>query len=433
MKQHFLHIFLSNNLVTAAHVTEDGTELLFSNVHLSSLDKILQELTSYLHIQIRLILDAPNLIVKSFDTLGMNPWHQHQLSRRLVKESKSDWYSIWKEHDQLILIKGNLSELEHTFLNHLHQRRFLIESIVPALWILNTVLLNGHQIKKNGIVQFSTHTHFQQVLYLNGVPTISRMTQTTDTSDWIQFVRTKYKLTLETLDVERLIKSLGKPTDSFTTYALNQLPFLQRPNITFKKELPLQTYYTYAHLFRQFAYGMATISLLLIAAMLPDLIKMNKHQFKLNTLISTELSILDAYTPSDTLTSTSESYIQKRNVVELFNTQSFPTMSFLEKLSTILPNYGQVIYIRLAPKVSRLNTPGGGEFAMHLRIVPLKNSKSLHLLTTDIHKMFGSQVRIHIVNTPTVQANGTSEELPLKHTVQINITGLMHDLQRLTP
>ncbi len=429
MKQSFLHIFLSNNLVTAAHVADHGTELLFSNVHLSNLDRLLQELTPYHHIQIRLILDAPNIVVKSFDTLGMNVWHKYQLSRRLAKESTSDWYS----HDQFILIKGNLSELEQSFLNHLYQRRFLIESTVPALWVLNTVLLNGHRIKKNGIVQFPIQDHFQQVLYLNGVPTISRITQTIDTTDWIQFVRTKYKLTLETLDAERLIKSLGKANDSFATYALNQLPSLHAPNIIFKKGLAIKTYDTYAHVFRQFTYGMATISLLLMAAMVPDLIEMNKHQFQLDTLINDELAILDKYAVNDTLTTTSDAYAQKRTVVESFNARSFPTMSFLEKLSTILPNYGQVIYIRLTPKVSTLTTPNQGEFAMHLRIVPLKNSKSLQLLTTEIHKTFGSQVRIHIVNTPTVQANDTAEELPLKHTVQINMTGLMHDLQRLTP
>lgn len=433
MKQQFLHIFLSNNLVTAATVADHGTELLFSNIHLSNLDKIVQELNPYHHLQMRLILDAPNIMIKSFDTLGMNLWHQHQLSRRLVKESKSDWYSIWKEHDQLLLIKGNLSELEHTFLNHLHQKRFLIESIVPALWILNTVLLHGHQIKKNGIVQFPVHNHFQQILYLNGVPTISRITQSTDTSDWIQFVRTKYKLTLETLDADRLIKSLGKATDSFTTYALNQLSSLDAPNITLKKGLNIQTYYTCTHLFRQLAYGMATISFLLIAAMMPDLIEMNRHQFKLNTLIDDQRSILNKYAINDTLTTTSDSYAQKLNAVESFNAQTFPAMSFLEKLSTILPNYGQVIYIRLTPKLSTLTPTGGDEFALHLRIVPLKNSKSLQLLTTEIHKTFGSKVRIHIVNTPTVQANSSAEETPLKHTVQINMTGLIHDIQRLTP
>jgi hypothetical protein len=434
MKQQFLHIFLSNNLVTAAHVSAQETKLLFSNAHLSNLDQIVQELALYHHIQLRLILDAPNLMIKSFDTHGMNRWHQYQLSRRLVNESKSDWYSIWKEHDQLILVKGNFSELELLFLNHLHQRHFLIKSIVPALWMLNTMLLNEHQIKKNGIVQFSAaHDYFQQVLYLNGVPTISRITQTTDTSDWIQFVRTKYKLTLETLDAERLIKSFGKATDSFATYALHQLPSLREPSITFKKGLNIQTYYTYAQVFRQFAYGMATISCLLITAILPDLIDMHRHHHKLNTLISDERSILDTYATSDTLTSTSGSYIQKRTVVESFNAQSFPAMPFLEKLSTILPNYGQVIYIRLTPKVSKLTTAGGDEFAMHLRIVPLKNSKSLQLLTTEIHKTFGSNVRIHIVNTPIIQASGSTEELPLKHAVQINMTGLMHDLQRLTP
>lgn len=151
-------------------------------------------------------------------------------------------------------------------------------------------------------------------------------------------------------------------------------------------------------------------------------------------MINDELALLDKYAVNDTLTTISDAYAQKRAVVESFNTQTFPTMSFLEKLSTILPNYGQVIYIRLTPKVSSLTAaPGRDEFTMHMRIVPLKNSKNLQLLTTEIHKTFGSQVRIHIVNTPTVQANGSSEDLPLKHTVQINMTGLMHDLQRLTP
>lgn len=433
MKQNVLHIFLSNNLVTAVHIANNKTELIFSGVHLSNLDTVLTSLSPYHAAQIRLILDAPNMVIKSVDTLGMNYWYQYQLSRRLANETNADWYSLWKESESLILIKGTLSELERTFLHQLIVKKFLIASIVPALWILNNSLLKGHIIKKNGIVQFPLHDLFQQILYLNGVPTISRMSKNTDTTDWVQFVKTKYKITLESLDAERLIRSLGCPTDTFSLYTLTHLPSSHYPKITLTQDLNLKKYNVYAQFLKQCAYGMMIVSAVLIAAMLPNLINMHNHQIKLDMLIKKEQEVLDTYTVNDKLTATSQTYTHKRNVVESFNAQSFPAMPFLEKISKILPNYGQVIYLRLTPKVSKLSTSGTDEFALNLRIVPLKNSKSLQLLTTELHKVFGSKIRINIIKNPTVHTNDTKEATSLKHTVQINLTGLMHDIQRLTP
>jgi hypothetical protein len=433
MKQKSLHIFLSNNLVTAVHLAEGKHELIFSDIHLSNIDNILTLLTPFYSTHIRFVLDTPNVMIKSIDLEGMNYWHQYQLSRRLANETKSDWHSLWKENKSLILLKGNLSELERTFLKLLIAKKFLIESIVPALWILTNTLLKGHTLRKNGIVHFSLHDQIQQVLYLNGLPTISRVTHNIDTSDWEQFVQAKYKTTLDTLDAERLIRSLGSPTDTFPTYALTHMASSRCPAITFHGGLNLKRYSAYTNFGKQCAYGMATLGVLFIAAMTPKLIDMNTHQLKLDTLINKERDILETYTLDDTLTKASQTYMHKRNVVESFNAQSFPAMSFLERLSTILPNYGQVVYLRLIPKVSKLNTVGTDEFAVHLRIVPSKNSKSLQLLTTELHKVFGSKLRINIIKNPTIQRDKSQDDAQLKHAVQINLTGLMHDLQRLTP
>lgn len=433
MKQNALHIFLSNNLVTALHIADNKSTLVLSEAHLSKLDHILTSLTPYHSAQILLVLDTPNILIKSIDTLGMNYWHQYQLSRRIIKEVKSDWYSLWKESNTLILIKGNLLELERAFLHQLIAQKFLIKSIIPALWILNHSVLKDHTIKKNGIVYLPLHNQFQQILYLNGLPVMSRVAQNTDTSDWVQFVHTKYKITLESLDAERWIKSLGHPTDTFPIYALTHTPFSNTPKILFNQKLRLKKYNMYSQVLKQCAYGAAALSIVLITTIAPDFINMRTHQANLERLIKKEQDILDTYTVNDKLTSLAQSYTHKRNMVESFNAQSFPAMSFLEKISAILPNYGQVIYLRLSPKLSKLTTKSADEFSMHLRIVPLKSSKNLQLLTTEIHKVFGSKIRVNIIKNPTIYTSDAKETTSLKHTIQINLTGLIHDIQRLTP
>lgn len=432
MKQNVLHIFLSNNLVTAMHIADDKNDLVLSDAHLSNLDHILASITPYHGTQIRLILDSANMVIKSINLEGMNYWHQYQLSRRLAAETKSDWYSVWKESDSLILIKGNLSDLERSLLQRLEDKHFLIESSVPALWILNNSLLKDHTIKKNGIVHFPLQDHFQQILFLNGVPTVSRISQNTDATDWVQFVQTKYKIALESLDIERLICSLGSPTDTFPIFALKTRAKFSPPKIIFKHGATLEKYNVCAHFLKQCSYGMAALCVALIAVMAPALMDMNTRHIKLDRLIKQEQDILTTYAVNNTLTAASQSYTHKRNAVESFNAQSFPAMPFLEKISTILPSYGQVIYLRLTPKISKLYTAGTDEFALHLRIVPLKNSKNLQLLTTELHKAFGPKIRINIIKNPTVQTKDKKEAESLKHTVQINLTGLMHDIQRLT-
>jgi hypothetical protein len=433
MKKNTLHIFLSNNEVTAMHIADDKSEVVFSDTHLSNLDHFLERLPSYHGTKIRLILDSSNMVIKSIDLRGMNYWHQYQLSRRLAAESKSDWYSVWKESNTLIFIKSTLSDLERTFLQHLEEKHFLVESIVPALWILNNRLLKGHTIKKNGIVLLPMHDNFQHVLYLNGAPTISRISQNTDTTDWVQFIQTKYKIALESFDGKRLIRSLGAPTDTFSLYALTHLPSSHYPKVTFSKGLNLKKYNIYAQFLKQSAYGMAAVCIALIATMTPALMDMNTRHIKLDRLIKKEDDVLSTFAVNNALTLASQSYTHKRKSIESFNAQSFPSMQFLEKISAILPNYGQVIYLQLTPKISTLNTAGRDEFALHLRVVPLKNSKSLQLLTTELHKTFGSKIRVNIIKNPTIQTKDTQKTESLNHTVQINLTGLTHDIQRLTP
>lgn len=433
MKQKSLYIFLSNSLVTVVHVVGNVRTLVLSNLHLSNIDQLLTLLAPFYSTPIQCVLDTPNAIIKSIELDGMNYWHQYQLSRRLINETKSDWHSLWKEHNTLILIKGNLSEFERTFLQQLTAKNFLISSITPALWILNNCLLKGQTIRKNGIVYFPLHDQVQQVLYLNGVPAISRVTQNADTSDWVQFVQSKHRITLESLDADRLIKSLGSPTDTFPTYALTCKPSSRPPLITLNNGIHLKHYNTYTTVVKQCAYGLIAASVLVIAVLTPKLIDLNAHNIKLNALIEKERTILDTYTLTDTTKAASQTYMHKRNCVESFNAQSFPAMSFLEKLSNILPNYGQVIYLRLIPKISKLTALGTDEFTLNIRIVPTKSSKSLQLLTTELHNVFGSKIRVNMIKNPMIQKDSAQQNTSLKHTVQINMTGLMHDIQRLTP
>lgn len=433
MKQEFLHIFVYNNLVTASHMGTETVEHLFSNVHLSNLDKILSCLNPYQHLPIRLVLDTPNLTIKSFDITGMNRWHQYQLHYRLAKESTSEWHGSWIEHRSLVFIKGNLSDTERPFFDALINQKYLIHSVIPALWIVNNVLLAGQKIKENGVVIIPIADQFQQVLYLNGNPTISRISDIPDTPDWMQFVRTKYHLTLEVLDTTRLITSLGKATDSFQSFTLEHLPSKNYPNICFSEPHHPRLYYVYANGLKYTSRMLFVVSAMFVTAIIPELMDLNTHQAKIDSLLSTQSDLVGQYVIPEEQDASSKTYTHKRQVVEAFNKQTFPAMYFLERISSILPNYGQIIYIRIAPSISSFSLAKTDGFSIHLRLVPSKSSKSLQLLTSELHKIFGDKLRIHVVKNPTISTDNKNEATQLKHTVQVNMTGMIHELQKFVP
>lgn len=432
MKQEFIHIFVCNNLITAVYKKAETYELLFSNVRLLNLNKVFGALAPFHHLPIRIILNTPNPIIKSFNTKGMNRWHQFQLTRRLAYESTADWYAIWKENHSLIFIKGNLSEGERAFIHQLNQQRYLIQSIVPALWLINNTLLKGHEIKLNGVVLIPTEDQFLQILYLDGSPTIARIINTTDTTDWIEFVRTKHHLHLEVLDATRLISLLGKSTDTFETFLLDHLPKDGCPNNVFSGIAP-RNYYVCANSLKYIARTMIAISAIFVAGTLLNTMDINTHQTHIDSLLTLQNTLLEQYKMHPHHDESSKVYIQKRQIVETFNAHTFPTMYFLERISTILPHYGQVIYVRITPSISNLSPPKGDDFSVHLRLVPLKSSKNIQLLTTDLHKLFGDKLQVHIVHNPTVSNDQNDDTTQLKHTIQVNMTGKIHELQRLTP
>jgi hypothetical protein len=434
MKKEFVHIFFSNNLTTALYIGNNRTEVLFSNIHISNLEKILTCLKAYQHLLIRLVFDNPNMSIKTFDLTGLSQWHRHELRRRLVRESSSyDWHCIWKENSNFILINGTFSDLETMFLNRLNTENFLIESAIPALWILNNVLLKNHLIKHNGVVQIQSNHYVQHTLYLNGLPVISRITKDPNIQDWQQFVDVKYKLKLDILDIDSLIKSIGKPEDSFASYILLQRLYVTPPTIVFSRTHNLLSYYQRFNLLRQFNYGIITATAISLMVIMFNLKTINDHQRILNKL-STHTELLIKKLPIDKhLEVSAQTHKIKHEVVERFTHFSFPVMSFLEKVSNIFPNYGQVIYARVTPKLPQFSANQQDEFSLHLRLVPCKNSKNLQLLTTELHKVFGSKIHVHIINSPITPKDSTAEESPLKHTVQINIIGLTHELQRLIP
>ncbi len=155
-----LHIFLSNNFVTALRIVGNNTETLFSEISLSQhLEKVSNCLMLYHEYPIHLVIDNTNISIKTYNIIGMNRWHKYELRRRLQHESSShDWHSFWEENSKLILVKGELSDVEKTFLQMLNIKRFLIESAAPALWMLTNLLLKGHIIKQNGIVRWQAKT-----------------------------------------------------------------------------------------------------------------------------------------------------------------------------------------------------------------------------------------------------------------------------------
>jgi|GEM_PF-2483255 len=430
MKKQFLHIFISNSLTTALLIKKNQVETLFSNIHISHTEKIFNCLLPYHHLPVRLIIDTVNISIKTFDVSGMNWWHKYELTKRLTAESlSSDWQCQWQQDLKLILITGMFSAIEHDFLSQLTGRKFLIEYAIPSLWVLNKTLLKGHQIQQNGIAQIPLPDSFQQVLYLNGAPTIARISKDRNVLDWIQFVQTKYKIALDVLDTSRLITSLGKINDSFATYISSQAIPSNAPKIIFSKKIDVGNYYQKFNLFKQFTYGSIAATVIGTMITIPYLIDMRTADIKLRTLINKEQTLLDQRPLDQQLTTVVKTHIEKRNIIENFNHQSFPVMFFLEKISQILPNYGQVVSVRITPSLSQFSKNQRNEFAAHLKIVPFKNSKDLQLLSTELHKVFGNSLRVHIINSPLTTQ--TTEPQTLKYTVQINMTGLIHDLQRL--
>lgn len=430
MKKQFLHILLSNNLTTALLIKENETEILFSNIHISHTEKIFNCLLPYHHLPIRLIVDTVNVSIKIFDIAGMNWWHKYELTRRLKKESlSSDWQCQWQQDLKLIVMTGMFSTIEHEFLRQLSVQKFLIEHAIPSLWILNQTLLKGHQIQQNGIVQIPLQDSFQQVLYLNSTPKIARISKDTNVLDWLQFVQTKYKITLDVLDISRLITSLGTINDSFATYISRQLIHQKSPKLIFSKKIGVNSYYQKFNLLKQLTHGFIAAIVIFTIIKIPYLIEMGTTDIKLRTLIKEEQTLLDQLPIDQQLSTVVKSCIDKRNIIESFNNKSFPVMFFLEKISKILPNYGQIIFVRITPPISQFSDDQRNEFSVNLKIVPFKNSKDLQLLTTELHKVFGTNLRIHIINSPLTTQ--TTEAETLKYTVQINMTGLIHDLQRL--
>lgn len=432
MKQEFIHLLICNNLITAVHVGPGTHELLFSNARIANTDKIFTTLAPFYHLPVRLMLNTPNLIIKSFNTKGMNPWHQYQLIQRVAKESNSEWYATWKEQHSLIFVKGTLSDTERDFLQQLSHQKYLIESIVPTVWFINTLLLKGHTIKQNGVVLIPMADQFLQILYLEGTPTISRIINTSDTTDWVEFVRTKHQLTLDVLDTTRLISSLGKATDSFETFALEHLPPEGYPNIVFAGTSP-RKYFHFSNGLRTLSKIMMMVSGLFLAGTIPGFIDIATHQTTIDALLNNQKTLLNDYPLAKQQDATSKLYTHKRQVVETFNAQTFPTMYFLERISTLLPNYGQVIYVRITPSISKISPSTTDEFSVHLRLVPSKSSKNLQLLISELHQLFGDKLQVNIVQNPTVSMEHKNDTTQLKHTVQINLTGMIHELQRLTP
>lgn len=430
MQKKFLHLFLSNNLVTALLIRENDVEILFSSAEISNPEKVLKCLLSYHALPIRLIIDTVNVSIKTFDTTGMNWWHKYELRQRLNQESlSSDWYCLWQQEQKLIALTGAFSETEHSFLKQLITQNFLIEHAVPSLWILNQTLLKGHQIQKVGIVQIPLQNSFQQILYLNGVPTTSRISKDENVVDWIQFIQMKYKINIDVLEARRLITSLGNANDSYETYISKQLIHKTSPKISFSKKIPLGKYYQKFNFLKQLAQGTCAAAAVAAIVILPYIISTRTDNLKLLALIDKEKSVLEALPVHPQQPDLVKNYLDKQNIMESFYQTSFPIMFFLEKISKILPDYGQVIFVRVVPPISKFTANSKDVFSIHLKIVPFKNSKDLKLLTTELHKVFGADLRIHIINSPIKGEN--KEAAVLTHTVQINMTGLIHEIQKL--
>ncbi len=302
-----------------------------------------------------------------------------------------------------------------------------MEAATPCLWILNKTLLHGHQISRNGIVQITLQNHIQHILYLNGAPTLVRTSNNPDTTDWQQFVYKKHNLSLETLDVNRLVTSLGKSTDSFPSYVLRQ----QYPSVViFANALNLYRYQTITNIANQISRGGIAASLIGVISLFSDIPTLSHSHSTLASMHTKQRQLFERLPLNPQLEAESKAYLKQRSVVERFNAQSFPAMSFLERMSKILPDYGQVIQLKIIPQISALQASKHTMFSVHAKIVPLKSSKNLQLLTTELRKTFGKELRVNVIKNNVAPP---AEEPHLKNSVQINMTGSIDGLSRLLP
>lgn len=430
MNNKFLYIFLSSNTITGIRIENQNKEILFSNTKLSSAEKILPDLKKFHDYKIKLILEASPSSIKLFNTVGMGFWHRYQLKQRLKKElSQSDWYCMWEEGSNLITLKGILSLDEKIFLDTLKRERFLIVSSTPSLWLIHHNLLKGNNIKKNGIVIVPLFNFFQHVLYLNGLPTNCRISKDDNVSDWLQFISLKYKLSLDVLNISELANSKGNSHDYFITLILDGLPS-RTPTVFFTKQYSVEFYYRWVKLFNQVIYGVMIASILVIIYNINALVEIKSLKTSLEKLITTQAKLFSKIPNSAESVEAFKKYTTKRKIIETFNRQTFPTMSFLERISTILPEYGQVSYISINPttegNIDRIALEDS--FLVKIKITLFKNSKNLQLLTGEIHKHFGPKIRVDLL-APQPK---TLTEHKLRHTIEINLKGFIHEIQRLT-
>lgn len=432
MNNKFLHVFLSSNTITIIRVENETKEILFANTNLSSLEKILESLRNLHHYKIKLILDSSQASIKLYTTTGMRFWHRYQLKQRLKKAyHQNDWYSIWEENSNLITLRANLSSEAKVFLEALKEEKFFIILTVPSLWLIHHKL-KGHTIKNNGIVIARFPNYFQHILYLNGLPTNCRISKDDHVIDWLQFISLKYKLTLDVLNISQLVTSTESLSDPLISWLLNSLT-TKLPPIFFAKQYAVNFYYKCVNLFNQVTYGVVISSILVIIYNINGLLKIQSRDASLEKILTAQTKLLSDFSKPASSFLDFEKYDTKRKTVEAFNYQTFPTMYFLERISTILPEYGQVVYIRIIPTTADNIDKHDlkDTFLIKLKITPFKNSKSFQLLTGEIHKQFGKKIQIHILNQ---QPNTLIEQAQkLKHTVEINLTGFIHDFQRFIP
>lgn len=432
MNRKFLHIFLSNDFITALLMDGENSDLIFVSIHLNQTEHIIETLKQYNNLHFRLVLDNTNVSIKSLNTSGMRYWHQYQVIQRFKQQSKhSDWYAYWKEDKTLIFIASSLTDLEKKFLIQLMNENFLVAGAFSSLWVISNVLLHSHALKHKGIIKLNYTEYFQHVLYLNDIPVFARITHNPDAADWNQFVYSKYKINLEMLDAAELDTFNEHVDRSFPLYALKHLKQAKPPLLTFKKDINVYTFQKYITGFKQTIYAGIIAGLLGIAANIFQFFEAHTSHIKLAHLISQTNELLPKLKQYKNLKEDYKIYTLKKETVECFYSQSFPVLFFLEKISKILPQYGKVIYAKIDPKLDVPKLKNKGDFIAELRLLPFKSAKNMNSIKTELHKVFGSSLRIMVTNKAKNLPSETASNL--NNNIHIHITGFIHEIQKLIP
>lgn len=423
MKKKFVFVFLNKESISAYFYDGAATTPIVTTCNIEDTHVYLDVFSPYKKVPFILFASFENSQVKTFDLSGFNLLHTHQLTQRIKKDyGQFDWFSLWQNTHTLTLLYGYFTENEKSFLQTLANHSFQIYKVVSNIQILDELILNGHTIQQSGIATLPLNNAFEHVLYVNDKLTFLRSSFNGATLDWEEFMQDKHNVSIATLNVEKIICLQYSNEANFVTFCTKN--FRLSKSIYLNKLKGLFRTYRYLCLLRSASVAFGGLGLLMTTFHLPNWIELHT---KFDSLSKLSLKVQD-YThqlqksfPQGITTIEPE----KQATFDTFEQSKFPTLSLLEKLSAILPNYGKVISLKLETNMKEFNPKANIQtYALTITLTPFHNSKQMSLLNSELTQKFGKSLRI----TTHLNQKNNLQLSTLNKTVTINIVGIKDEL-----